>query len=66
LDKEPAVVVRKSNVALHLMPQYGQLMSENRIFCLKSGLRLEWCGQDSQDEAEQGEHGPQMLRDSFV
>jgi hypothetical protein len=41
-------------------------MSERRILCLKSALRLKWRGQDGQDKAEQGEHGPQTLGDSFV
>src|ERR1035438_6056171 len=65
LDKKPAVVVRQPDSALHLTPQNDQLMSENRILCLKSALRLEWCGQDGQDEAKQSEHGPQTLGDSF-
>jgi hypothetical protein len=46
-------------------PQNDQLMSENRILCLKSALRLEWRGQNGQDEAEQSVHGLQMLGDSF-
>jgi hypothetical protein len=40
-------------------------MSKNRILGFKPALRLEWRGQNSQDKAEQSEHGPQMLRDSF-
>jgi hypothetical protein len=36
-----------------------------RTLCLKSALRLEWRGQDGQDEAEQSEHGPLTLGDSF-
>src|ERR1019366_9156512 len=65
LNKEPAVVVRQPDPALHLTPQNDQLMSENRILCLKSALRLEWQAQNGQDEAEQSEHGPQTLGDSF-
>jgi hypothetical protein len=38
---------------LNLTPQYDQLTSECRILCLKPALRLEWRGQDGQDEAEQ-------------
>jgi len=53
LDKKPAVVVPQPDRALHLTPQNDQLMSENRILCLKLALRLEWRGQNSQDEAEQ-------------
>ena len=61
LDKKPAVVVPQPNPALNLTPQYDQLTSERRILCLKPALRLEWRGQNGQDEAEQSEHGPQML-----
>src|ERR1035437_5621718 len=46
LDKKPAVVVRQPDSALHLTPQNDQLMSENRILCLKSALRLERRGQN--------------------
>jgi hypothetical protein len=53
LDKEPAIAVRQSDPALHLTPQDDQLMSKRRILCLKPTLRLEWRGQDGQDEAKQ-------------
>src|SRR5471032_2874552 len=33
-----AVVVRQPDPALHLAPQNDQLMSENRVLCLKSAL----------------------------
>jgi hypothetical protein len=66
LDEEPTVVVRQWGPALRLTPQYDQLMPENRIFCLKSGLRREWRGQSGQDKAEQSEHDPQTLGDSFI
>jgi hypothetical protein len=65
LDQEPAVVVREPNLAPYLTPENDQLMSENRILCLKSAVRLEWQGQNGQDEAEQPEHGPQTLGDPF-
>ena len=64
LDQEPAVVVRQPDPALNLTPQYDQLTSETRILCFKPALRLEWRGQDGQDEAEQGEHRPLTLGDS--
>jgi hypothetical protein len=64
-DQEPAVVVSKPDPALNLTPQNDQLMSDHRTLCLKSALRLEWQGQNGQDEAEQSEHGPQTLGDSF-
>jgi hypothetical protein len=52
-------------MARHLTPQNDQLMPENRILCLKPNLRLKWRCQNGQDEAEQSEHGPQTLGDSF-
>ena len=53
LDKEPAITVGEPSPAAHLTPQNDQLMSECRVLCFKPDLRLEWRGQDSQDEAEQ-------------
>jgi hypothetical protein len=65
LDQEPAVIVRQPDPAMHLAPQNDQLMSEHSILSLKSALRLEWRGQNGQDEPEQSEHDPQTLGDSF-
>jgi len=65
LDQEPAIVVRKPGPAAHLTPQNDQLMSECRILRLKPALRLEWRGQDGQDEAEQCKHCALTLGDSF-
>ena len=64
LDKEPAVVVLQRGPAAHLTPQSDQLMSERHVLCFKPALRLEWRGQDGQDEAEQSEHGLLTLGDS--
>jgi hypothetical protein len=63
LDKEPAIVIRQPNPTMNFTPQNDQLMSERRILCLKPTLRLEWRGQDGQDEAEQGDHCPLPLGD---
>jgi hypothetical protein len=52
LDQEPAIAVREPDPPLHPAPQDDQLMSERRILCLKPALRLEWQGQDGQDEAD--------------
>ena len=49
LDKEPAIVVRQPDRALHFAPQNNQLMSERRILSFKRGLRLKWCGQESKE-----------------
>jgi hypothetical protein len=64
LDKEPAVVVRKLDPALHLTPQNDQLMSKHCILSFKPALRLEWRNQDGQGEAEKCEHRPLTLGDS--
>lgn len=40
-------------------------MLEGSILCLKPVFRLEWRGQNGQDEAEQCEHDLQKLGDSF-
>ena len=50
LDEEPAIVVRQPDPTLHLASQDDQLMSERRILGLKPALRLEWRGQNGQDE----------------
>jgi hypothetical protein len=56
LNEEPAVVVRETSPALQLTPQDRQLMSEHRILSLKPDLRLEWRGQDRQDETQEPDH----------
>jgi hypothetical protein len=57
------VVVCQPNPTLRLTPQNDQLMSDRRILCPKPDLRLEWRGQDGQDETEQGAHYPLTLGD---
>ena len=37
-------------------PRTLQLMSERRILCLKSALRLEWRGEQVQEETEKRDH----------
>jgi hypothetical protein len=41
-------------------------MSESRILCLKSALRLEWRGEQGQEEAEQRDHRVGVRRFSRV
>ena len=65
LDKEPAIVIREPDPALHLTPQNDQLMAECHVLGFKPALRLEWRGQDGQDEAEQGKHCALTLGDSL-
>jgi hypothetical protein len=65
LDEEPAIIVREPNPALHLAPQNDQLMSQYHVLRFKPALRLEWRGQNGQDEAEQCNHCALTLGDSF-
>jgi hypothetical protein len=64
-DQEPAVAVRQPDPAMHLTPQNNQLTAKRRILSFKPALRLKRRGQNGQDEADQSEHGPQTLGDSF-
>jgi hypothetical protein len=56
LDQEQAIAVREVDTITHLPPQHNQLVSERRVLCLKSALRLEQRGEQSQEEAEQRDH----------
>jgi hypothetical protein len=42
--------------ATRLLSQHDQLISELHVVRFKSALRLEWRGQDGQDETEQRTH----------
>ena len=44
------------------IPKWGKVIRDANI---KPTLRLEWRGQNGQDEAKQSEHGPLTLGDSF-
>src|SRR5215813_14878355 len=48
-----AIAVGELDAAAHIALQHGQLMSECRVLCLKSALRLERRGEQGQEEAEQ-------------
>jgi hypothetical protein len=52
LDEEQTITIRKPDAATHFPPQYHQLMSERRVLCLKSALRLERRGEEGQAAAE--------------
>src|SRR5258705_4270922 len=41
-------------------PQNNQLMSKHRVLSFKPQLRLEWRGQDSQNETEQPDHSASL------
>jgi hypothetical protein len=49
-DQEPAIRVREPDATLEPAPQTSQLMPKYRVLSLKPHLRLDWRGQDGQDE----------------
>jgi hypothetical protein len=53
LDQEPAIIVREPDAATQPTPHDIQLMSKHRVLSFKPQLRLEWRGQDGQNETEQ-------------
>ena len=55
-DQEQAVPIRELYATTHPPLQHNQLMSECRVLCLKSALRLERRGKQGQTEAEQRDH----------
>jgi hypothetical protein len=65
MDEEPAIAVRELDAAAQLALQHDQLMSERRILGFKPTLRLEWRGQDGQDEAQERDHCSLTFGDSF-
>src|SRR5229473_4163802 len=60
LDKEQAIMVREPDATMQLTPQDNQLMSKHRILSFKPQLRLEWRGQDGQNETEQPNHSANL------
>jgi hypothetical protein len=45
-------MVREPDATMQPTPQNNQLMSKHRVLSLKPQLRLEWRGQDGQNETE--------------
>jgi hypothetical protein len=43
-------MVRQPDATMQPTPQDDQLMSKHRVLCFKPQLRLEWRGQDGQNE----------------
>src|SRR5450432_328622 len=60
LDKEPAIMVREPDATRQPTPHDDQLMSKHRVLSLKPQLRLEWRGQDGQNETEQPDHSASL------
>src|SRR5277367_1188200 len=65
MDKEPAIMVREPDATRQPTPHDNQLMSKHRVLSLKPQLRLEWRGQDGQNETEQPDHSA-SLSDSIT
>ena len=65
LNKEPAIIVRELDATKQPTPYGIQLMSKHRVFSFGPQLRLEWRGQDGQNETEQPDHSA-SLGDSSV
>src|SRR6266404_9077935 len=55
-DQEQAIPIRELDATAHPPLQHNQLMSECRVLCLKSALRLERRGKQGQEEPEQRDH----------
>src|SRR5450756_715174 len=60
LDKEPAIMVREPDATMQPTPHDNQLMSKQRVLSLKPQLRLEWRGQDGQNETKQPDHSASL------
>src|SRR6266481_6734218 len=60
LDKKPAIMVREPDATRQPTPHDIQLMSKHRVLSFKPQLRLEWRGQDGQNETEQPDHSASL------
>src|ERR1700720_4053611 len=53
-------MVREPDATRQPTPQDNQLMSKHRVLSFKPYLRLEWRGQDGQNETEQPDHSASL------
>src|SRR5216684_1655025 len=53
-------MVREPDATMQATPQDIQLMSKRRVLSFKPQLRLEWRGQDGQNETEQSDHSASL------
>src|ERR1700761_3383102 len=53
-------MVRQRDATMQPTPQDDQLMSKHHVLSLKPQLRLEWRGQDGQNETEQPDHSASL------
>jgi hypothetical protein len=63
--KEPALMVREPDATMQPTLQDNQLLSKHRVLSFKPQLRLEWRGQDGQNETEHPDHSA-TLGDSIT
>jgi hypothetical protein len=54
-------MVREPDATMQPTPQDNQLMSKHRVLSFKPHLRLEWRGQDGQNETEQPDHSASLV-----
>jgi hypothetical protein len=60
LHQEQTIVIRESDATLQPAPQDNQLMSKHGVLSFKPQLRLEWRGQDGENETEQPDHSANL------
>jgi hypothetical protein len=60
LDKEPSIMVREPDATMQPTSQDNQLMSKHGVLSFKPQLRLEWRGQNGQNETEQPDHSDSL------
>src|ERR1700759_2000649 len=53
-------MVRQPDATMQPTLQDDQLMSKHRVLRFKPQLRLDWRGQDGQNETEQPDHSPNL------
>jgi hypothetical protein len=53
-------MVCEPDATMQATPQNNQLMSKHRVLGFKRYLRLEWRGQDGQNETEQPDHSDSL------
>jgi hypothetical protein len=53
-------MVREPDATMQPAPQHNQLLSKHRVLSFKPQLRLEWRGQDGQNETEQPDHSASL------
>src|SRR6267154_6632708 len=58
--KEPAIIVREPDATMQPTPQNNQLMSKHGVLSLKPQRRLQWRGDDGQNETEQPDHSANL------